>query len=276
MVELTGALERDDAVIRYHDSGGTGEPVVFLHGAGMDHTSFAAQAEAVRDAGYRSVLVDQRGHGRSELADGARFRAEDALADLGALCDELRLDRPVLVGHSMGGNLSQSFVRAHPAQAGGLIVVGATWNAGPLTRAERVQLRMAMPALRMIPASKLAVLSAKASAVSVAAVEGIREVFARMPKEVFLDVMRATASFVEPDPSYRTPVPLGLVVGAEDRTGNIVTAMRAWAAADGVRLRDIPGAGHVAMADAPDAVSAAILDILREWEAPRLPDFYKW
>ncbi len=266
MVELTETLDRGDAVIRYHDSGGSGRPVVLLHGAGMDHTSFAAQAEAVQDAGYRSVLVDQRGHGCSALADGIRFTADDALADLGALIDELRLDRPVLVGHSMGGNLSQAFVRAHPAQVGGLIVIGATWNAGPLTRAERVQLRMAMPALRMIPASQLSALSAKASAVSGAAVERIRQVFARMPKQVFLDVMRATASFVEPEPSSRTPVPLGLVVGAEDRTGNIITAMRAWAAAEDVRLREIPGAGHVAMADAPDAVSAAILDLLREWD----------
>jgi len=265
MVELTGALNRGDAVIRYHDSGGSGRSVLLLHGAGMDHASFAAQAEAVRDAGSRSVLVDQSGHGSSVLADGTRFTADDAVAHAGALIDALQLDRPVLVGHSMGGNLSQSFVRAHPSRVGGLIVIGATWNAGPLTRAERFQLRMAMPALRMIPTSQLAVLSAKASAVSVAAVEEIRQVFARMPKEVFLDVMRATASFVEPEPTYRTPVPLGLVVGAEDGTGNILTAMRAWAAAEGVRLREIPGAGHVVMMDAPDEASAAILDILGEW-----------
>lgn len=110
MVELTGTLDRGGAVLRYHDSGGSGRPVVFLHGAGMDHTAFTAQGEAVRDGGRRIVLVDQRGHGASVLADGARFRAADALADLGALIEELGLERPVLVGHSMGGNLPQSFM----------------------------------------------------------------------------------------------------------------------------------------------------------------------
>src|SRR5690606_16793891 len=152
---LTRTLERPGAVIRFRDSGGSGRPVVFLHGAGMDHTSFAAQAAAARDAGYRAVLVDQRAHGLSPLAHGVRFTAADALADLVALIEDLELDRPVLIGHSMGGNLAQSFARAHPTRLSGLIVVGATWNAGPLTLAERIQLRLAMPVLRMVPASQL-------------------------------------------------------------------------------------------------------------------------
>lgn len=267
MAKPVESLDRGDAILRYRDGGGPGRPVVFLHGAGMDHTSFVEQAKAVQDAGYRTVLVDQRGHGESALAEGVRFTAADALADLAALIEGLGLEHPILVGHSMGGNVSQAFVRAHPARAGGLIVVGATWNAGPLTRAERLQLRIAIPALRLIPASRLPALTAGVSATTPAAVEEIRLTFARMPKPVFVDVMRATASFVAPEPSYRTPVPLGLVVGAEDRTGNIVAAMRVWAEAEGVRLREIPGAGHVVMADAPDAASEAILGILREWDA---------
>lgn len=266
MTELTETLVRADAVIRYRDSGGSGRPVVFLHGAGMDHTSFTAQAKAVRDAGLRTVLLDQRGHGASVLADGVSFTAADALADLVALIEELRLELPILVGHSMGGNLAQSYVRAHPARAGGLIVVGATWNAGPLSRGERFGLRMAAPMLGLIPASRLPGLMANASAVTPEAVESIRATFTRMQKSVFLDVWRATASFVRPDPAYRSPVPVGLIVGAQDSTGNIRTAMRAWADAEGVRLYEIPGAGHVAMADAPDAVSTAILDILAAWE----------
>src|SRR5690606_33642695 len=91
MGELTRTLERPGAVIRFRDSGGSGRPVVFLRGAGMDHTSFAAQAAAARDAGYRAVLVDQRAHGLSPLAQGARFTAADALDDLVALIDDLEL-----------------------------------------------------------------------------------------------------------------------------------------------------------------------------------------
>ncbi|MFE6995506.1 alpha/beta fold hydrolase [Microbacterium sp. NPDC057659] len=262
---MTGILERGTATIRYVDGRGTGRPVVFTHGAGMDGESFAAQAQAVQDVGYRGIRWDLRGHGASALAAGTRFTAEDALADLGALIDALHLEQPILVGHSLGGNLSQAYVRAHPERIGGMIAVGTTWNTGPLSRGERFGLRMAAPMLRLIPASRLPGLMADASAVTPEAVDSIRATFARMPKSVFLDVWRATASLVAPDPAYRTPVPLGLVVGEQDRTGNIRSAMQTWADAEGVPLHAIPGAGHVVMADSPDAVSETIVETLRAW-----------
>ncbi|UJP08728.1 alpha/beta hydrolase [Microbacterium sp. KUDC0406] len=264
---MTGILRRGTATIHYVDGGGPGRPVVFTHGAGMDSASFATQAQAVQDVGYRGIRWDLRGHGASVLAAGTRFTAEDALADLGALLEELQLEHPILVGHSLGGNLSQAYVRAHPDRVGGLIAVGTTWNSGPLTRGERFGLRLAAPMLRLIPASKLPRLMADASAVTPQAVESISATFARMPKPMFLDVWRATASFVAPDPAYRTPVPLALVVGAEDRTGNIRTAMQAWADVEGAPLHTIPGAGHVVMLDAPAAASEALLDIIRGWDA---------
>ena len=94
----------------------------------------------------------------------------DALEDLAALLDALDLQHPVLVGHSLGGNLSQALVRRHPDRAAGLVVIGATWNAGPLTPAERLALRLAAPMLGLIPAGRLPGLMAKASAVTPAAV----------------------------------------------------------------------------------------------------------
>ena len=110
------------------------------------------------------------------LAPGARFTAQDALADLGALIDELGLESPVLVGHSLGGNLSQAYGRAQPGRASGLIAVGTTWNTGPLGRGERFGLRMAAPLLRLIPGAKLPALMADASAVTPEAVESIRAI----------------------------------------------------------------------------------------------------
>lgn len=233
----------------------------------MDHGMFRVQADAVQAAGYRAVLWDLRGHGRSELSAGIRFTAGAALADLGALLDALELDRPVLVGHSLGGNLAQAFVHEHPERTGGLIVVDSTWNAGPLTWLERFALRVSAPVLAMIPASRLPGLMARESAVDPGAIDEIEKVFARMPKKVFLDVWRATASLVEPDPDRRTPVPLGLIRGAEDGTGNIATSMPAWAEAEDVAEHVIPSAGHVVTLDAPEASTRAILEVLGDFEA---------
>lgn len=215
MAHLSDALHRPGALIRYSDSGGDGPAVVFTHGAGMDHTVFAPQLQAVRATGRRAIAHDLRGHGASALDDGIRFTAADALEDLAALLDALDLQHPVLVGHSLGGNLSQALVRRRPGRAGGLVVISAT-----------------------------------------------EAMFRRMPKRTFLDVWRATVSLVDPDPTYRTPVPLRLIRGADDRTGNIATAMSRWAAAEGVTENVIPHAGHVATLDAPEATTAALLTLV--------------
>ena len=266
MANLSRVLERAGSRLRYEDSGGDRWPVAFTHVAGMDHRMFDAQATALRAAGHRVVSWDLRGHGVSTLAPGVRFDATSAVDDLAALLDHLALDRPVLVGHSLGGNLSQALVRRLPDRAGALIVVDSTWNAGPLTGLERFLLGLAAPSLALIPAARLPGLMARASAVTPAGVAEAQTTFGRMPKAVFLDVWRATVSLVAPEPGYRTPVPLGLIRGGDDHTGNIATAMPRWASIEGVPERIIPEAGHLVTLDAPDATTHAIRDLLDGWE----------
>lgn len=262
MVKLDRVLSRPGCGLRFSDSGGDAHAIVFSHGAGVDHAMFDAQARAARGAGFRVICADLRGHGESVLDDGIRFHAADAIDDLVSLITHLELARPTLVGHSLGGNLSQTVVTRHPDLAGGLVVIDSTWNAGPLTRMERLGLRLAAPLLALVPGGKLPDLMAKASATTPTGISYARECFARMPKAVFLDVWRATLSLVDPDPGARTPVPLTLIRGAEDRTGNIRTAMPQWAQAENITEHVIPAAGHISPLDAPDAVTAVILKSL--------------
>jgi pimeloyl-ACP methyl ester carboxylesterase len=58
-------------------------------------------------------------------------------------------------------------------------------------------------------------------------------------------------------------VPLLLMRGALDRTGNIATAMPRWAEAEGIDEVVVVDAGHLVNVDAPDAVNAVLLDFLR-------------
>nr|WP_174720154.1 alpha/beta hydrolase [Cryobacterium sp. TMT2-15-1] len=77
-----------------------------------------------------------------------------------------------------------------------------------------------------------------------------------MTKKQFIEVWKATVMFVDPDPSYRTSIPLCLIRGAHDKTGNIATAMPRWADTVGATEHVVPGAGHLVTQDAPDAVTA--------------------
>ncbi|MFC3986185.1 alpha/beta fold hydrolase [Streptosporangium jomthongense] len=265
---MTDALSFDGCDLRYGDSGGEGVPVVLTHGAGADHVMFDAQAEHLRVRGFRVVVWDMRGHGLSQPAAGP-FTAERALADLRALIEHLALDRPVLAGQSLGGNLGQALVRRDRHLARALIVIDSAWNTGPLSWGERVLLKMAAPMLLALPARRLPELMANASAVTPSARADARRAFSQMPKEDFVQVWKAAVELVVPDPGYRTPVPLCLIRGLHDRTGNIASAMPRWAQAEGVEEVVIPDAGHMSTQDNPRAVNAAIetfLDTLTRQE----------
>lgn len=269
MVTLDRVLQRPTASIAYGDSGEGAPTVVFIHGAGLDHTVFDGSADALVAAGARVVQWDLRAHGQSTLSAGTRFTAEEALDDLAALLDETHATDPVLVGHSLGGNIAQAFVRAHSGRASGVVIVGSAWNTGPLSVASQFLLRLAAPSLALVPARGLPGLMAKASAVTPAAIERATETFGRMPKRTFLDVWRATSSFISPDPVYRSRIPIGLMRGSDDRTGNVSQAMGAWAAAEGVAEHVVADAGHIVTWDAPAQSTATLFAILGQW-CPRL------
>ncbi|OZM71978.1 alpha/beta hydrolase [Amycolatopsis antarctica] len=243
--------------IRFWDHPGDSAPVVFLHGAGADHLMFDAQARHLARQGHRVVTWDLRGHGLSRPS-AEPFTAEQALTDLAGLIDRLGLDRPVLAGQSLGGNLAQEAVRRWPRMARALVVIDSAWNAAPLSATDRLLLRLASPALSLIPAGSLPRVLANASAVTPGARADARRAFALLSKPEFLAAWRATATLLRPDPGYRTPVPLLLIRGERDRTGDIAARMPRWAATDGVAEHVIAGAGHIANQDAPDAVNEVL------------------
>ncbi len=258
---LRPLLERDGCLLHAADSGGAGVPVLFSHGAGADSAMFARQAEALVAGGYRVVLWDLRGHGDSRPA-AQPITADRAVADLVAVVEQLGLERPVLIGQSLGGNVSQAVVRRHPGLARALVVLDSTWNTQALSWLDRALLRLALPSLAAIPARRLPRLMASASAATPRGRAYAETAFGRQSKPEFLSAWRATVGLLEADAGYRTPVPLCLLRGEHDRTGDIMRSMPRWAAAEGIREHVIAGAGHLVNVDAPGETNEIILRFL--------------
>lgn len=90
------------------DTGGTGRPVVLIHGWPWNADSWAPQVEALRAAGYRVITYDRRGFGRSDKPL-IGYTYESLSDDLSALMEELDLREATLVGFSMGGGEVASY-----------------------------------------------------------------------------------------------------------------------------------------------------------------------
>jgi len=84
------------------DTGGTGRPVVLIHGWPLSGASWSEQVPALEAAGYRVVTYDRRGFGRSDKTRSG-YDYDTLTEDLHALLEELDLTDVTLVGFSMGG-----------------------------------------------------------------------------------------------------------------------------------------------------------------------------
>lgn len=102
-------------------------PVVFIHGLGLDNLSsyYNTLANPVAHAGSDVILYDQRGHGLSERPRTG-YRLSDSVADLTGLLDALGVDGPVhLVGNSYGGAVALGVAVKHPERVASMVLIEA-------------------------------------------------------------------------------------------------------------------------------------------------------
>ena len=92
-----------------------GPPILFIHGWSQNHLCWVKQYESALADEFRLVAYDLRGHGMSEAPLEPEHYTDDTLwaDDVAAIIDELRLDRPVLVGWSYGAFVICDYVRLH-------------------------------------------------------------------------------------------------------------------------------------------------------------------
>ena len=110
--ELDG--KRAFAYTAAHELEASKPTVVFLHGAGLEHSWFGLQSRYFGYHGRNALALDFPGHGRS---DGPPLPSVEAMADwVSAVLKKLKIGKATIVGHSMGSLVALEFAARHPAQ----------------------------------------------------------------------------------------------------------------------------------------------------------------
>ena len=121
-----GFVEHDGARVWYA-SYGSGPPVLLLHG-GLGHSgNWGYQVAPLIHSGYRAVLIDSRGHGRS-TRDSRPFSYEMMASDVLAVMDFLGLERAALIGWSDGACTALILGMTEPARTAGVLFFGCNMD----------------------------------------------------------------------------------------------------------------------------------------------------
>ncbi|MDJ1137697.1 alpha/beta fold hydrolase [Streptomyces iconiensis] len=253
---------------------GSGEPVLLLHGVGH-HWQAWEPVLTVLASRYDVIAPDLPGFGASPgLPDGISYGTRSVVPLLAATCAELGVERPHVVGNSLGGLLALEMGLLGHARS-----VTALSPAGFWTEAERryafgVLLGMRAGA-RLLPDPVVRLLARGAAGRAALTSSIYARPGRRSPEAVVAETraLRQAVGFSEAlaEGRRRTSlfqedirdVPVTIAWGDRDRVLLRRQGIRAKRLIPGARLVRLRGCGHVPMNDDPATVARVVLDTLR-------------
>lgn len=235
---------------------GTGTPVVCLHTAGQSSLQWRDAVPGLVAAGYQVVLPDLPGHGLSEEP------ATGPVTDLGyyadwvvEVIDQLGLQRPFVIGCSIGGKITLDVATKVPDRLAGIVAMAAdAVNDGQNERSLRRNLNDSVSPSRT-DRTYYGTLAACGSDVPEELRERIAVRHRREDPQVALSDLIAWARHDLVAALPRITCPAHLVVGADDFWLDPSSVERTAAAIPGARFSVLPGTGHYPMEELPDIAS---------------------
>jgi 3-oxoadipate enol-lactonase len=241
---------------------GEGAALVLLHGFPLNSAQWEPQLASVPD-GWRAIAPDLRGFGASSGGGDGPYTMDRFAADVAALLDELKIERAVLCGVSMGGYVAFAFLRAFPKRVLGLVLsdtrAGADSEqakAGRHALAEKVG-KEGAAAVREAMLPKL--VSENTRSIRPAVAEQVAAMVDIAPVDSLQRTLHGLAVRPDCEPLLRTiTVPTLIVVGEDDTITPPGDAQLLARGIRGARLELIRDAGHLPNLEQPQLFDRAL------------------
>jgi pimeloyl-ACP methyl ester carboxylesterase len=114
-------LRKDGIALGYEDTKTDQPSLVLLHGCGFDHASLTYQAQFFAES-HRVISIDFRGHGISDAPEND-YTMRSLADDVMWLCTKLSVSKPLIVGHSMGGNVALEVSARYPDFPSAIVMI---------------------------------------------------------------------------------------------------------------------------------------------------------
>jgi pimeloyl-ACP methyl ester carboxylesterase len=272
-------IDVDGARIHYIDEG-TGPPLIFVHGLSGQMYNFTYSLLDKLRHDYRVVILDRPGNGYSTLPAKASVTISDHARIISRFCQELKLGRTLVVGHSLGGAIALALALNHPEQVAGLALLAPVTHRPDGVPPPFQGLAIASPLRRRLIAWTLATpLSIANTEALLAALFGPQPVapdfgvrgggLLNLRPSTFIEasaeLMATEADLVEMPTRYKDlTMPVGILFGTGDRILDPVAQGKALVTkVEGAELELIEGAGHMIPLTSADRVAAFVVHMAR-------------
>lgn len=237
-----------------HEGGGLEyPPVVLIHGAGADHSIWAADFR--RLPGRRVIALDLPGHGRS-LGNGSQSVYGYARQILSFLL-ESHIFQAVYVGHGMGAAIALAIAAAHPDQAAGVgVISGGAYLNVPPDLSELFNSPGALP----LAIKRWQDLSTRSDPPSPAWLKAVRST---RPSVLVAD-WRACSDFDLRSEVYRVSAPVWVAHGSHDRLVPLACAHFLSGQLPQARLQIVPAGEHLLPCERVEETAAGLRKFLAE------------
>jgi pimeloyl-ACP methyl ester carboxylesterase len=231
--------------------------LVFIHGSGDSARVWSAQMDYLRQlSSLRAEAIDLPGHGlRPDTLSGEVSVADYAEAVNSAIRSELQMEKPIIVGHSLGGAIALMMALLYGSLVSGLILIGtgARLRVYPELLAEArlspAQAKRRVTEMAVLPANK-----------DTLAQQLLQEVSPSTIAMTYRD-LNACNQFDVLLRLYEMQVPTLIICGAEDRLTLPKYSEYLRQKIVGAELHVVPDAGHYVMREQPEVVNG----LISEW-----------
>lgn len=251
-------ISRPTAEIHYDVIGETGPFITFVNGHTRSSSDFRAMARRCQEAGFRSILIDNRGTGESTFSGS--FSIDDMADDVAAVWADANIDRSHVLGVSMGGMMALKLAARENSPMASLVLMSTTLTRSGLTSsglpwgdtAETVKAKLARFFAPDFPTRNKLLMDAMAKRI----LASIQAGKFSATSEAQLAAMKGYdgTAFAK-----AVKVPTLIVHGAEDQVIERVSVDDMVKTIPGARLEIIEKAGHLLLAEAPEELARILI-----------------
>jgi 3-oxoadipate enol-lactonase len=247
----------------FYEIVGDGLPLVFIHGLGGTSNVWHAQRAGLAKF-FKVITLDLPGSGRSDKSDRL-YTMDKWCEQIAGLADAIKIDKFVLVGHSMTTVLVQRFAAKHGSRLNGLVLCGPMTELPPAGKEAFTKRAETVTKEGMIAVADTVLTGALSPATREgnAALAGLmREMLLSNDAACYAGHCQALINGSAKADQPNIKCPTLILVGDQDGVTPLANARAIAAAVSGARIRIIPATAHMTMLERPEAFNAALTEFL--------------